>query len=117
MPGPAPSCARRSTFRRQCACAYLRGFALNCDLIDCEHREVWGRGYRFDALFGDQAKNQDWNNLKARVLVSGAGKLAPAHIGHRDDSAGCWIVFFGIDAVDRALRVAVVEADITFHLG
>ena len=93
-----------------------RVVALYADFFDFEHGEEWGGRYGFDPVLRDNAKNQDRDNLKGHVLVPGGGKLAPAQIGRRGDSAGRWVMLSGVDVVDGALRVAVIESDKAFHL-
>src|SRR5436189_6173996 len=89
---------------------------LYADLLDFEHREERGRRYRFDAGLGNDTEHEDRNDLERRVLVSGGCKFTPAYIGHRWHRAGSRIVHGGVDAVDGALGVAVVECDEPFHL-
>src|SRR3979411_40913 len=93
-----------------------RGVALYACFCVFEHGEEWGGCYGFDPVLRDNAKNQDRDNLKGHVLVPGGGKLAPAQIGRRGDSAGRWVMLSGVDVVDGALRVAVIESDKAFHL-
>jgi hypothetical protein len=94
-----------------------RVVALYADLFDFEHGEESGGALGFDAVLRDNAKTQDRDNLKCRVcLFLAVAKLTSAHIGHRGDSAGRWVMLSRIDVVDGAVRVAVIESDKAFHL-
>src|SRR5262245_5972564 len=96
--------------------AARRPLRLYVDLFDLDYREEFGGPHGLDAGLGDDAKNEDRNDLKGRVPVSDRGKLAPTHISHRGDGAGCRIMLCGVDTIGGAQRVAVIESDEAFHL-
>ena len=69
-----------------------------------------------DALRGDKPDNDNLDDVKREVLVSGRPERRSGHVGHCDHATCGRIVFFGVDGTDGALRVAIVKRDETLYL-
>src|SRR5882762_2291532 len=86
------------------------------EFLDLHDRKEVGRLYGMDALRGDKPDNDNLDDVKREVLVSGRPERRSGHVGHCDHATCGRIVFFGVDGTDGALRVAIVKRDETLYL-
>jgi hypothetical protein len=90
--------------------------ASDPDLFDLDRGEKSRRGHRFDSRVGDDAEDENRNDVKRCIFVPRRSERAPAHIGHRGDAARRRIALGIVDFFDSAFRIAIIERDEPLHL-
>src|ERR1700752_3705472 len=84
---------------------------LHTNLFDLNRGKVACRRNSLDAVCGDDAENENRDDLKRRAVCPCPRKTAPANIRHPGHDAGRRVVFRGVDLLGGALRIAVKESD------
>src|SRR5882757_7436411 len=81
-----------------------------CDaLVYFLEREEGRRDGRPEAGLGENADNENANDLERRSLARGRGDLGSTNVGDGAGDAGGGVVLLGIDGVHGGLRVPVKE--------